>query len=225
MREATPEITWKSLLAEDMRRALAADPWSRVLFGMAWTHLGLFLVCHRMFDPKVTGDLRFPALWVVEFVALLAIMRAVGGKGWSRRSPAQGLVLRVWVTMMILSFNVATLNALTGWQLDWFKPVWATLSTFLFATLAWLFTPRFLILAVQMYLTGLLMVKLPEWNYLIFGVSWWVALHAVGVVLWRRERAASRAAEAQAARPASRRHAEAKPRPALGGEPALVGLD
>jgi hypothetical protein len=224
MREGMPATTtWKDLLAEDMRRALAADPWSRVLFGMAWVHLGLFLLCHRMYDHKVSGDLRFPALWVLEFVALLGVMRAVGGKGWSRRSPAQGIVLRVWVTMMILSFNVATLNAMTGWQMDWFKPVWATLSTFLFATLAWLFTPRFLVLAVQMYLTGLLMVRFPDWNYLLFGVSWWIALHAVGIILWRRERAASRAL---APTPhGARRRAEALPRPAIGGEPALVGLD
>jgi hypothetical protein len=219
--------TWKDLLAEDMQRALAALPWSRVMFGMAWVHLGFFLVCQALYASRVEGDLRFPALWVLEMIVLLGVMRAVGGPGWAKRCPAQGLVLRVWITMMILSFNVATLNSLTGWSMDWFKLVWATLGTFLFATLAWLFTLRFLVLAVQMYFTGLLMVKFPDHNYLIFGLSWWLALHAVGIVLWRHERA-RQAQSVEAVRPTvSRRRTstEPRPRPSIGGEPALVGLE
>lgn len=199
------------------------------MFGMAWIHLGFFLLCQRMYNQAhVQGDLRFPALWVLEGAALLALMRWVGGKGWAKRSPAQGLVLRVWITMMILSFNLATLNSLSGWSMDWFKLAWGTLATFLFATLAWLFTLRFLVLAVQMYFTGLLMVEFPDANYLIFGLSWWLALHAVGVVLWRNERAASRTAADDPARTAPHRPlAESHTRPSLGGGPsrAKVGVE
>jgi hypothetical protein len=86
------------------------------------------------------------------------------------------LVAKLWTTFLILSFNLVSLNAITGFQLAWFKPVWATLSSFLFASLAWLFTPWFLVPAVQMWLTGLLMVNLPDWSFLVYGVSWWFAL-------------------------------------------------
>jgi hypothetical protein len=82
--------------------------------------------------------------------------------------------------------NLVTLNAITGFQLSWFKPAWATLSTFLFASLAWLFTPWFFVLAVQMWATGLLMVHFLHWAYLIYGVSWFIALS--GVALWIRPR-------------------------------------
>lgn len=221
MRDDCVAPTWKALLAEDMRRALAERPWSRVMFGMAWIHLGFFLLCQWMYSrPHAQGDMRFPALWCLEAVALVAIMRWVGGKGWWKRSPAQGLVLRLWITMMILSFNLATLNSLSGWSMDWFKLAWGTLATFLFASLAWLFTARFLILAVQMYFTGLLMVEFPDANYLIFGLSWWLALHVMGWVLWRNERAATQALGEDSTRPVSRRQAgEVLPRPGIGGGP------
>ena len=127
----------------------------------------------------------FMALWGLELIAVLVIFRFVSGRGWQRATPLAGIVLRVWATFLILSFNVASLNTLTGWTLDWFKPVWATLSTFVFATLAWLITPRFLILAVQMYFTGLLMVYFPKWNYLIYGLSWFAALQAIALDLRR----------------------------------------
>ena len=84
------------------------------------------------------------------------------GRGWIRSSTAMNLVAKLWTTFLILSFNVVTLNSLTGFELHWYKPVWATLSTFLFASLAWLFTPWFLVPAVQMWATGLLMVNLAR---------------------------------------------------------------
>jgi hypothetical protein len=94
------------------------------------------------------------------------------------------LVAKLWTTFLILSFNLLTLNQLTGYELSWYKPVLATLSTFLFASLAWLFTPWFLVPAVQMWATGLLMVKLLDWAFLIYGFSWWIAL--TGTALWLR---------------------------------------
>ena len=133
--------------------------------------------------------MRHLVLWVVELVVVIVTMRRVAGLGWFWSSPAIYLIARLWVTFLILSFNVATLNALTGWESLWFKACWGTLSTFLFAALAWLFTPKFLIPAVQMYFTALLMARFPDWNNLIYGVSWWVALLGTARVVRRRERA------------------------------------
>src|SRR5437588_307481 len=55
---------------------------------------------------------------------------------------------------------------------------------------AWLFTPRLFILAVQMYFTALLMVRFPDQENLIYGVSWWLALLAIAWRIRRRERPA-----------------------------------
>ena len=111
-------------------------------------------------------------------------------RGWMVvcSSHAVNLVAKLWISFLIVAFNAVSLNSFTGFELSWYKPVWATLSTFLFATLAWLFTPLFFILAVQMWLTGLLMISLPTWSFLIYGVSWWLALTGIAARLRQRER-------------------------------------
>ncbi len=100
-------------------------------------------------------------------------MRAAGG---FRTTPLAGVLARIWATFLILSFNVASLNTLTGWAIDWFKPVWATLSTFGFATTAYVTNLWFFVPAVQMYFTGLAMALFPNDSYLIYGMSWWATL-------------------------------------------------
>ena len=52
--------------------------------------------------------------------------------------------------------------------------------------MAWIFHLQFLIPAVQMSLTALLITRNPAYAYAIYGVSWCVALHAVGLSLERR---------------------------------------
>jgi hypothetical protein len=135
----------------------------------------------------VQRDLRHLLLWGLELIAVLVTLRAIAGPRWFASSSAIGVVTRLWGTFLILSFNLAMLNSLTGWESRWYKPAWGTLSTFLFAALAWLFTPRFFIPAVQMYFTALLMVQYRNEENLIYGVSWWIALLGIARVIRRRE--------------------------------------
>src|SRR5262245_46131456 len=169
---------WRAALRADLDRALVSGGgrWSRALTAVAMIHLTTFVLCQVLHDPLVERDVRHLALWIVELAAVILTMRRVAGLGWFWSSPAINLIARLWVTFLILSFNVATLNALTGWESLWFKASWGTLSTFLFATLAWLFTLKFLIPAVLMYFTALLMARFPDWNNLIYGVSRFLAL-------------------------------------------------
>ncbi len=64
-------------------------------------------------------------------------------------------MLRVWLTFVILCLTSASLNSLTGFEIDWFKISWAMLGTFGFAVLAWIFHLAFLIPAVLMSITAL----------------------------------------------------------------------
>ena len=185
-------LNWHAALRAELDSAVVRGNgrWSRALVAVAWIHLLTFLGCHVLHDPGVERDVRHLVLWVVELAAVIIAMRRVAGLGWFWSSPAINVIARLWVTFLILSFNVATLNALTGWESLWFKASWGTLSTFLFAALAWLFTPKFLIPAAQMYFTALLMARFPEWNNLIYGVSWWAALMGTAWVVRQRERTA-----------------------------------
>jgi hypothetical protein len=187
-------LDWNSALRAELDRAVVQGDgrWSRALTAVAWIHLLTFLACQFLHDPLVERDVRHLVLWVVELVVVILTMRRVAGLGWFWSSPAINVIARLWVTFLILSFNVATLNALTGWESLWFKASWGTLSTFLFAALAWLFTPKFLIPAVQMYFTALLMARFPDWNNLIYGVSWWLALLGTARIVRKSERAGRR---------------------------------
>ncbi len=155
-------------------------PWGKALQAVGVVHLAFFLVCHVCYSLDMRAAWLALAIWAAELFAVLATMCAVAGKGWLHESPAVALIFRLFVTYLILSFNVTMLNHLTGRSVDWFKLAWCTLASFGFATLAWLFGYRYLIPAVQMYFTGLLTARFPDWAYVINGVSWCVALQYIG---------------------------------------------
>src|SRR5512135_275119 len=177
---------YKAALVKDLARVALRDRWGRAIMAIGWVHLAFFLICQAIFSRGDRTASHFVALWIADLLATLGTFRLIAGPGGVRSTPLAGVVVRVWATYLILTFNAATMNSLMGWTLDWFKPSWATLGTFGFATMAWLLGLRFLIPAIQMYFTGLLMVRFPESNYLIFGLSWWAALQVIGRLLERR---------------------------------------
>jgi hypothetical protein len=171
---------WKKLLQDDLRRLAVSRPWGPAVMALGWVHFAFFIICQAVYTAGVRGAVWSLLLWSAELAAVLGAVIVFAGRGWWRESPTIGLILRIWVTFLILSFNVSSLNTLMGWNVDWFKPVWCTLSSFGFATMAWLFGYRLLVPAFQMYFTGLLMVRFPEWNYVIYGASWCGALQWIG---------------------------------------------
>jgi hypothetical protein len=187
-------LGWRNSLRDEVSQTIArgGGRWSRALMAVAWIHLIAFLGCHLLHEPAqghVGGaDPRHMLIWFLELVAVFVAMRLVAGKGWFWSPPAIKLITRLWVTLLILSFSVATLNATIGWETLWFKAAWGTLSTFFFATLAWLFTPWFFVPAVQMYFTALLIARFMDWNNVIYGVSWWIAMMGTAWVIRQRER-------------------------------------
>ncbi len=180
---------WKEELRADLDEALMTGGWrwSRAVAAMAWIHLAIFLGCQSIYDPERHRDPRHLLLWVTEFVAMLVALRLIAGRGWMRSSAAIGLMTRFWGTFLILSFNVVSLNELMGWEMRWYRPAWGTISSFFLASMGWLFTPKMFIPAVQMYFTALLMLRYRDYDNLIYGVSWWLALMGIATRLRRRE--------------------------------------
>jgi len=180
--------SWSQQIRKEASGSAARGRWGVALVAVGWVHLASFLGCQALMDPAIVSDLRHTGLWIVDVLVSLVVIRSIAGKGWYRDSAAATLIVKLWGTFLILTFSLATLNNLSGWWHDWFKPPWATLASFGFAAMAWLFDVRFLAFAVQMYATGLLMITFPRWNFLIYGVSWWLALQVLGLTLWRRAR-------------------------------------
>jgi hypothetical protein len=181
---------WKAVLWQEIEQALirGGGRWSRALMAVAWIHLLALVVCHTLHSPSQDSDPRHILVWFIELVTVFVAMRIFAGKGWFWSPESIHLIGRLWLTLLILSFSLSTLNATIGWHTLWFKAAWGTLSSFFFATLAWLITPRFLILAVQMYVTALLMARFMDWNNLIYGASWWFALMEIAWTVRRIER-------------------------------------
>jgi hypothetical protein len=190
LREDGVVADWRTALRAELDRAIVkgGGRWSRALMAVACIHLLAFLVCHALQSPSLQSDPRHILVWFIELVTVFVAMRLIAGKGWFWSPQAIHFVGRLWLTLLILSFSLSTLNATIGWETLWFKAAWGTLSSFFFATLAWLLTPRFLILAVQMYFTALLMARFMDWNNVIYGVSWWLALMEIAWTVRRRER-------------------------------------
>jgi hypothetical protein len=170
------------------------DRWGLGLCAVAWVHLATFLACEALYVSGDRRSLPYLALWGAELFTVVWILRRVVTANGRRSAPVlTGLLARVWITFLILKFNAVSLNTLMGMDSmaqEWFKPMWGTLGTFGFAMMAWLTTPWFLVLAVQMSLTATLIVKFPLHGYLIYGVSWFIALNVVGLVLERKRIAA-----------------------------------
>ena len=183
-------LGWKADLKEELDAALERGEgrWSRAIAAVGWTHLASSLLCQAIYVPDLQRDPRLFYVWMGELAAVVLGLRMTAGRGWFRSSPAIGVVVRLFGTFLILSFNLLMLNELFGWETRWYKPAWATLSTFFFASLAWLFTPRMFIPAVQMYFTALLMIRFRHLDNLIYGVSWWLALMGISYRVRRRER-------------------------------------
>lgn len=178
---------WRSELRDDMNREMSDPRWPRALVGVATVHMAAFAVCQWLAEPVSRRDLRYLAIWFVELVAVFGVMRLLAGRHWIRRNAAVSLAAKLWTTFLILSFNVVSLNSLVGIEHPWFKAVWCTLSTFLFASLAWLFSPLFFIPAVQMWATGLLMATFDPYAYAIYGVSWFAALVGIAAHIRRTQ--------------------------------------
>lgn len=185
--EGAPDL--KAAWIAEMDRAAVERRYGILCLALGTMHLAFFTACQL--EAWIVGaEPRwvFPLLWLIEVIATFIIARIVAGKGWFWGPPISALVARVWCTYLILAFSLSTLNHVSGWEHDWFKPVWGTLGTFGFAIMAWLFSAWFFIPAVQMWLTGLLMVRFPHYGFLIQGGSMWLALTVIGIVLERRRR-------------------------------------
>lgn len=183
-----PEVRpdWLAGPVADLDFVASRDRWGLALMAVGWVHLAVFLVCHLLHVSGDRREIHYVLAWGLELLGVILVLRAIAGRGWYRSTPLAGLIARVWITFLILSFNLASLNNLTGMDQLWFKPPLSTLSSFGFMTMAYLLGWRFFIPAVQMYFTGLLMALHPDHCYLIYALSWWVALQGIGLILERR---------------------------------------
>jgi len=97
---------WTSVFAQDLRAIRPATPLGTALMATGgFTSLlpdlpGGCKPRRRSPPPFVPGPLGVGSLF-----AFFWAMRAVAGRDWIKESPTIGLIVRVWITFLILSFQ------------------------------------------------------------------------------------------------------------------------
>jgi len=190
----------REVWAADFGRVAARDRWGIGLIAVGGVHLGFFLACQAMHDAGDRTGWHYVAMWGLELAAAIITFGAIVGRGWVQSCPLAGLLARIWGTALILSLSLASLNVLSGLDHEWFKPVLCTLASFGFMMMAYVIGPRFYFGAVWMSLTGVLMVRMLDFSYLIHGISWFLALMTIGATLEVRRLQARRRARSEPAR-------------------------
>ena len=183
----------RELAIEELARTSDLGRWGWAVLGIGAMHLAASVWLQSLMWAGDRTPWKYVATWFGEVAAVMLIMRLAAGPRWLRAPGMAGVVIRVWITYLILAFSMASSSHLSGSPFEWYRPGWTTLGSFGFATMAWLVDLRFLVFAFQMYFTGLLMLRFPGNGFLIHGLSWGLALGVLGLVLERRR--AQRAAE------------------------------
>lgn len=164
---------------------------------LGWEHLAACAATNYLIEHvRLEHPHRWPYLlpWVAWVVVALATVRLVRGRVPEGQSPLGVILFRTWLIFFLLCGNVVALNLAAGLPLLIFLPVLATLSSFALSLLTALVSRRFLPAVLLMIATGVAIARLPQYGFLIYGVSWLVILQGLGIVLMRRrqERAADR---------------------------------
>ena len=175
--------------ARELGRIAVQERWGLVLAAVGWLHLGIFLSSYALAMQGDETPIHFMGPWIGEAVLTAWILRRYLARPKQRAEPLPGifaLVVRIWVTFLIVALNTVSLNRLTGLDHVWFRPVLASLSTFAFAMMAWLLHYGFFGPAVLMSFSGFLMARFPEHAYLFYALGWWINLNGIGFVLERK---------------------------------------
>lgn len=179
---------WQSLRDDFIEKGFNA-PWPRLLSIIGLYHLLACLICHWFYSSGNLQALPYLTIWAIQLFLNIATLRRTLGKGWSRQNPIFGILTRVWLTFLIISFSVTSYSEISADQantFNWFKPAWASLACFAWAVTAWLVNPWFVFAAVWTWGMGWMMIYHIHDAYLIYGFGWASLLWMISVILQRR---------------------------------------
>lgn len=179
---------WQSLRADLIRIGLTRK-WPEALAAIGTIHLVASVICHMLYRYVTIAAAPYLAVWSAQFALNLWMLRRLLGKGWVKETPLVGVLARVWVTFLIISFSATSYSEISAPQangFNWFKPVWCSLSCYAWAVTAWLVNPWFVLAAVWTWAMGWAMIFRIQDAYLIYGTGWAVLLWVIAWVLIRR---------------------------------------
>jgi len=191
----------QEMLAQFERTVILENQWVLYVL-LAWQNLAACIVSHLLLEVWGLHYPRWPYLviWLAQAALALGTVRCFSGRPQIEESPLEPINKRIWLVFLFLSFNVAILNVLLGLPVFIMLPALAGLGSFAFTAMTAMISKKFSIFGLWMFLTGIVMARLPQYGFLLFGGSWWVVLHVLAVVFFlRRRHRLARPSEADAA--------------------------
>jgi hypothetical protein len=186
---------------------------------LAWQNLVACVFSYVLLEIYELHYPRWPyaAIWLIQAGIALATFRYFSGKPRIEESPLEPINKRIWLVFLFLCFNVAILNILLGLPVFVMLPALAGIGSFAFTAMTALISKRFSIAGLWMFATGIIMARFPEYGFLLYGASWWIVLHILALIFYRKRHryAADIELPSAAAIPISRAVEPAESRPSL----------
>jgi len=176
----------REALAEFERTAARESFWLTYTL-LGWTNLLACAVSHYLVAVLNVQDyVPYLALWIVQIGLALGATSLVGSSWKTDHLPLLAQINRIGTIFVLLCWNVAALNVILGLPVFTLLPVLATLSSFTLLVLSMIASPRLLLAALVMFVTGSLMALFPEIGFLLYGLGWLVVLQTLGVIFFRK---------------------------------------
>lgn len=156
---------------------------------LGWTNLLACAVSHYLVEVERLQEYwPYFALWLGQVVVALGATTLAGGSWKTAHLPLLAQVNRIGTIFVLLCWNVAALNVLLGLPVFALLPVLATLSSFALLVLSLLLSPRLILAALVMVITGSLMALFPHRAFVIYGAGWLLILQTLAVIFFRKRR-------------------------------------
>src|SRR5262245_23412464 len=175
-------------MVEQYERTAAVENHWLIYALLGWEHLLACCLSHYLLQVKgIQGPrILYVAIWLVQILATWGTVHCISGRPRTVESPLEPLNKRIWTIFIFLCINVAVLNVVTGQPIFVFMPTLATLSSFAFTCVTTFISRRFAFAGFTMFVTGMVMARFHEHQFVIYGVGWLIVLETLSLILWLR---------------------------------------
>lgn len=156
---------------------------------LGWEHFGTCALSHYLLEAAVVQSRwQYVLIWLIQILVAIATIKGVTGRLRVEESPLEPINKRIWIMFLFLCISVAVLNVVAGQPIFVFMPALAVLSSFGFTVMTTLFSRRFMMAGLAMFVTGMLMAWFPRYGFPLYGAGWLVVLQTIGLIFLRKRK-------------------------------------
>ncbi len=167
-------------LGGDLRGTIVSERWWLVWI-LAGPHMLVgCLILQAMSTSGETPPLVLVAALAAFALNLLLLIQLVHRRAGGQRTATESYLRWIWCSHILCTLLVPLLEALMGLPAFTLGPVFALLAAFAFSIMAMITERLFLVLAVFFAGVAAAMSWLGDYQFLIYGVGWFVVMESLG---------------------------------------------